>query len=157
MALTNRVCGECALMKHNGGVCPVFNQVFEANEPGCPRFTTDLMSCELCGQFMLPIVAIIDLTDDEHPHFICDDCRRRCGHCPTCTKAKTCAFETDPSPLPKMVQKEFRQGNMISVTQIKNPERIEITCKKGCPCFDPENGCLRQFNSCGNYEIAYKA
>ncbi len=152
----NRTCGECALMKHNDGVCPVFNQTFDANEPGCPRFSTDLITCELCGQMALPLSINIDMTDEAHMHFICDGCRKQCGHCPTCINAQNCAFETDPSTLPKVIQQQTRQGNMISVTQVKNPARIDITCKKGCPCFSEEFGCLRQFNSCGNYKIVYE-
>ena len=155
MALTNRTCGECALMQHNGGTCPIFNQTFEANESGCPRFAKDLVTCELCRHLIMPVGVVVDMTDDEHPHFICDECRKKCGHCPTCVNARTCAFETDPSSLPKLIQKEFRQGNMISVTQVKNPARIDITCKKGCPCFSEENGCSRQINTCGNYKIGY--
>lgn len=36
-------------------------------------------------------------------------------------------------------------------TQVKNPDRIRITCQTGCPCFSDENGCLREFNHCGSY------
>ena len=63
-----------------------------------------------------------------------------------------CSFENDPSPLPKIVQKQVRQGNMTAITQVRNPERIEITCKKDCPCYDPEFECLRQFGTCGKCE-----
>ena len=154
--LNHRTCGECALMKHNGGVCPVFNQSFDANEPGCPKHALDLMTCELCGGLTLPAAAIIDLTNQEEMHFYCDSCRQHVGHCPTCKHAKNCLFETDPSSLPKAIQREIRQGNMVQIMTVKNPERIRQTCQKGCPCFSEEFGCLRQFNSCGNYKIVYE-
>jgi hypothetical protein len=37
---------------------------------------------------------------------------------------------------------------VTTVTTVMNPSRIEITCAKGCPCYDPEIGCMRQFNYC---------
>ena len=152
--LNNRTCGQCALPQHNGGVCPLFNETFPSNAPGCPKFSTQLTTCELCKRFIIPSSTIIDATENTL-HFICESCRQETGHCSTCKNAHICAFETDPSPIPKVVQKEFRQGNMISVTQVKNPERIDKTCKNGCKCFDPEFGCLRQNNSCRNYKIIY--
>lgn len=146
-------CGQCALMQHNGGVCPYFNEKFPPETNGCPKGVTFLTTCEICGR--LTDTPIIDVTDENHPHMWCPSCHNLSGHCPTCIKGNECLFETDPSPIPKVVQKEIRQGNMITVTQIMNPERIRQTCQKGCTCFDPEFGCLKQNNCCGKWKVKY--
>ena len=39
---------------------------------------------------------------------------------------------------------------MVSVIEEKNPERIAITCKVNCECFDPENKCLKKSGVCDN-------
>lgn len=153
--LNNRTCGQCALMQQNGGACPLFNQAMPADEPGCPAFASELFTCELCGQQYPTRNRIIDVSDEENLHFFCTSCRQHCNHCPTCANAKNCSFETDPSSLPKTIQQQIRQGNMVQIMTVKNPSRVEITCKKGCPCFSEEFGCLRQNNSCGNYKIGY--
>ena len=152
----NRTCGDCALWQHNGGTCPYFNEAFPATTPCCPKITSSITSCDICGMLTIPKTGAIDMTNPDHPHLVCANCEPHLGHCPTCIGAKECRFETDPSPLPKTIQQQFRQGNMISVTTVRNPERIRETCQKGCQCFSEEFGCSRQFNSCGNYKIVYE-
>jgi hypothetical protein len=154
--LNHRTCGECAIWQHSGGNCPYFNEPVEKNATGCLKFTSSIVKCELCGGITVPQASYIDMTNPEQEHIVCAGCQQHFGHCPTCKHTKNCSFETDPSSLPKVIQQQTRQGNMISVTQVKNPARIDITCKKGCPCFSEEFGCLRQFNSCGSYKIVYE-
>ena len=69
-----------------------------------------------------------------------------------CKEAHICDFETNSSSLPKQVQQTSRQGNMVMQTVVKNPERIRITCEKGCKCWSDEFGCLKQNGICSNYE-----
>jgi hypothetical protein len=152
-----KYCGQCALLQHNGGICPIFNEKREPDDQGCPKFTSVLIPCSVCGRGVLPQTALIDLTLPGQPHWLCPNCQKQSGHCATCKYGNQCSFETDPSSLPKMIQQETRQGNMISVMTVKNPSRIEITCKKGCPCFDAENGCLKQNGCCGKYKIVYES
>ena len=151
-----RYCGECAIWQHNSGTCPYFKEPLDAQTCGCPKFSATTVTCEVCGGLTVPRAASIDMTNPDSPHTICANCEQHIGHCPTCQCANQCSFETDPSPLPKTVQQQIRQGNMISVTTVRNPERIRVTCQKGCQCFSEEFGCLRQFNSCGNYKIIYE-
>ena len=99
--------------------------------------------CVLCGQAYPPTTMVLDLTDGE-PLFICPDCYQFMTTCRTCETAQYCTFETDPSPIPKFIQRQYRQGPMTSVIQEKNPERIAITCQKDCECFSEEKGCLRE-------------
>ena len=149
-----RTCGQCALRQKC--ICPIFNMAVEANEPGCPSFTPEILTCELCGGVIVGKNGLLDVTNPERSHLICRNCKQTLGHCQSCYRAKLCDFETNPSTVPKVVQKEFRQGNMVQIMTVKNPSRIEITCKKGCPCFDPEIGCLRERNTCGNYKVSYE-
>lgn len=151
--LNHRTCGDCALMQHGGGVCPVFKAARATTDPGCLYHTTELHLCALCGNHMPKEDQLIDVTNPENIIVYCRGCKQHINHCPTCVNSKECRFETDPSPLPKIIQKEIRQGNMVQIMTVKNPSRIDITCKKGCPCFSEEFGCLRQFNSCGNYKF----
>lgn len=152
----NRTCGDCALWQHNGGTCPYFNEAFPATTLCCPKITSSVTSCDICGMLTIPRASFMDMTDPDHPHTVCANCQQHFGKCPTCQHSQTCSFETDPSSLPKMVQKQTRQGNMVQIMTVPNPERIRQTCQKGCPCFSEEFGCLRQNNSCGNHKIVYE-
>ena len=150
----HRTCGECALRQN--GVCPIFNQAVESTQSACVKFMSAIIPCELCGNVILPGQMLIDITITDERHNICRNCKKSLGHCASCKSRNECSFETDPSTLPKVIQKESRQGNMITVTQVKNPSRIEITCKKSWPCFLEEYGCLKENGPCGNYKIIYE-
>ena len=152
--MIERTCGRCAYMQHNSGVCPLFNQSFSPEEPGCPKFTSTVHSCEVCGS--LTDLPIISIDKDHSNHAWCENCDRLKYSCAICVEGNTCSFKNDPSPIPLTIQKEVRQGNMIMVTDAPNPERIRQTCMKGCPCFDKENGCLKQFNTCENWSVKYE-
>ena len=89
--------------------------------------------------------------------YVCDDCLNRLGTCAVCEYQNTCDFETNPSTLPKIVQKVIRQGNAQMMTQVRNPEREKITCAAGCKCYDKTYGCSRQDGLCVNYEYRQKS
>lgn len=116
----------------------------------CSKHRRSVMTCDTCGRVIVSGGVYFD------NHLICNHCLSLLGTCEICRFGNTCEFETNPSPLPKFVQKEIRQGNMSAVTQVMNPERIHITCEKGCKCFDKKNGCLKQIGSCPNGEIYYR-
>ena len=112
-----------------------------------------IMVCETCSrQTQQQVLA----PDGDSWHILCPNCASQLNSCGFCKNGGKCDFETNPSSLPKFVQKQIRQGNMIAVTDIPNPERIRQTCQKGCPCFDPEFGCLKQNNTCGKWRIVYE-
>lgn len=101
--------------------------------------------CNFCGQ---PAKFIsID------PIFcLCHRCFSLLNTCNACVNGATCDFETNPSPLPKRIQKTIRQGNMTMQTVAKNEERIRETCQKNCACFSEEFGCLKENGICANYK-----
>jgi hypothetical protein len=110
------------------------------------------MQCETCGR---PTEQQVLCPDGDNWHILCPNCASQLNTCAFCKKVNGCAFETDPSPLPKRVQKQFRQGNMITVTEVINPERVRQTCEKGCDCFDAKFGCMRQFYYCERMDHVY--
>ena len=110
------------------------------------------MQCETCGRLTEQQVLC---PDGDNWHILCPQCASLLNTCNFCKQAQQCLFETDPSPLPKMIKKQFRQGNMITVTEIINPERVRQTCEKGCACFDANFGCMRQFYYCERMDHVY--
>lgn len=103
------------------------------------------MECNYCGQAKARVI-------NQNGTGACDRCAQLFGTCNICVNSLNCRFETDPSPLPKQVQKTIRQDNMIMQTVIPNPERIKLCCS-GCPCTDEElTACWRRAaGTCGNY------
>jgi hypothetical protein len=147
----SKTCGTCALQKQNGGICPLFGEHFEDHLAACPKHQEELKLCDVCGAITLD--PILNLDDNK---YWCSQCQTQKYHCVTCNRGKECVFQTDPSPIPKIINKEIRQGNMIAVTQIPNPERVEKTCKINCACFDAKLGCLKQNNYCEKWRPAYE-
>lgn len=111
-------------------------------------------TCDICKKEIIK-GGILDSVS-ETIHLICDDCRKLFGTCHLCDNAKFCEFESNSSSLPKMIQKQIQQGPYQMVTTVRNPERIRITCEKGCECFDAKNGCLRETSqSCSKNKYTY--
>lgn len=117
----------------------------------------ETLTCQMCGRPCFKD-AIISAKEVEGPntlpfyYIMCRTCHSQCGTCAMCINRSDCLFETDPSPLPKQVQKTIRQGNMVMQTIVQNPDRIRETCQKSCKCWSDEFGCLKQSGTCGNYE-----
>lgn len=154
--MIERNCGQCALKHLSSGTCPFFAEVTD-NDQGCPRFIKngDEEFCAVCGNILLsPKTTFLDVSFNP-PVAYCANCQKIMGTCRSCIHGGDCLFQTDPSDLPQFIQKQIRQGNMITVTEIPNPERVDKTCKKGCPCFDPEYGCLKQNNTCNKWHVCY--
>ena len=95
-------------------------------------------------------IFIVDL--DDSYEFVCPLCAAASGTCRLCTHVTKCSFETDPSPLPKYIRQSTQKQGFFIQQDVPNPDRIEITCRNGCPCFSQEFGCLKQNGTCGNYE-----
>ena len=106
--------------------------------------------CDVCGHPMPANEVIID-----GDNLICKQCFQHMNTCVLCDNGERCEFKQNPSPIPHTIRKEVRQGNMIAVTDVMNPERVEKTCKSLCGCFSEEFGCLRQFNTCGDFKFTY--
>ena len=115
----------------------------------CSKHQRTIQTCAICGAYIISD-GIID-----NGHLVCSSCISKLETCSTCRFSNICEFETNPSPLEKIIQREIRQGNSYFVTSAMNPERVHITCEKGCRCYDPQKGCLKQKGSCSNHQIHY--
>ena len=144
-------CGRCTLRNQVTGVCQVFNKPVE-NSDSCPAYSSVSFTCETCGQTTLnPIVCTQE--GSEKYYLVCDHCAPQLNGCAICT-CETCEFQTNPSPTPMYVMQQVRQGNAIMQTQVRNPERVKITCEAGCKCYDAvertcnrESGCCKEFRN----------
>lgn len=85
----------------------------------------------------------------------CANCNQYLYTCATCLNGNICEFETNPSPSPKMIQNQIRQGNMIIQTVVKNPERIAQFCSADCLCWNAQDNDCGKTNSgvCTNWKI----
>ena len=111
------------------------------------------IQCETCGR---PTEQQVLAPDGNLWHILCPNCADQLNSCGFCKNAGKCDFETNPSSLPKYIQKQIRQGPIISVMTVKNPERIRQTCQNGCPCYDSEFECMREFYYCERIDHIYE-
>ena len=143
-----RTCKECAYFDDMR--CKISGQPAISHNIACASFSSQRYECDICHRQIHHTEVIYDSKSNK---IVCSDCCNRLSTCDNCHNGPICLFETDPSPLPKQIQKQIRQGNMIGQTIIKNPDRTLITCKKGCPCWDAETeSCNKQLRYCANIQ-----
>lgn len=122
--------GKCGL---NGEAAPI---------DACNKFYNERYECAICHK---PIYHEQVIYDDALKQSICPSCLDHLSSCSFCAHADTCAYEQDPSPLPKVIQRKTPFG----ITQSRNPEREQALCTK-CSCWN--NGCSRQGEPCSNFK-----
>lgn len=145
-----KYCGSCALRTQDNKHCGITGLTIDPDKDFCSKHNAAPSVCEGCGDF-IPTGQFLTQDKNNEYHIFCANCISALNTCSGCTNSEHCDFRENPSPLPFKVQRKIQQGPMIAVTEILNPERVEITCKKGCECFDTEKGCLRQNNWCEHY------
>lgn len=155
--MPNKSCASCGFAALGQSVCPVIGTLIDpAANTVCPYYTKEITYCAFCNQPIVKTKYIIDSSKQQKFLTICEKCSNLVGTCRTCDKSQFCDFETNPSPLPKAVEKRFQQGNQIIVTTVKNDERVKETCAKNCECFCQETQtCLREIGGCDKYEEGY--
>lgn len=135
-------CKNCAYLLSNGA-CPIAGYSPDPNQPVCNSFSDTKYICKVCHNPIFHKQMIID----DKGNTYCDKCFAKLSTCANCEQNVNCAFDASPDT-PKMIQKREIVGNMQAVTNVRNPDIVEKTCKKGCSCFNEENGCMRDFNCC---------
>lgn len=104
--------------------------------------------CDYCGR---PASTVVD----SEGNCSCVNCYQQFYTCAMCIHAHECEFETNPSPLPKVVFQTIRRGPAVIQTQVKNPQRIEEFCHK-CFCWNTEESiCGKEDNWCKKYHEVY--
>ena len=142
-----KFCETCGFLAPSQPVCLLTKRKVSPTSDFCSNHRKDVPHCHFCNNITLKPIIYKDI-------FICQNCYEAFGTCGACVKATACKFETDPSPTEKYVQAQVRQGNAIVMRTVQNPSRIAETCAKGCLCYNPEIGCLRQSEGkcCENYK-----
>lgn len=148
-----KYCETCGLFDPKQNICRLSNLQKNPSEDFCSNHVNDLLVCEVCGKWTLQ--PVYDLLPDGNFHILCLSCAKQRHTCIFCKNNVECVFQTDPSPLPKTIVKAIQQNNMFMQQQVLNPDRIEITCKKKCKCFNSEIGCSRQITTCSNQDFCY--
>lgn len=147
-----KYCETCGFLDPTQNACEVFRTRIDPQTFYCERHTyaNKLYECQKCGKKL--IKPVIDMTLPEHPILLCPECTPRMSGCYGCVHGNECAFETDPSPIPKLVQKQIQQGPMIQIVQVRNPDRIAQTCAINCKCWDGKNNkCNKENDHCDYY------
>ena len=140
-----RYCQSCGFWVKESGKCRL-NSSSKSAKDFCSDHNYNPSVCALCHAYTLnPII--------ENGKYLCQKCAEAIETCAGCEASQHCKFEEDPSPLPKIVQKQFRQGNSIFQTTVKNPDRIRELCHT-CKCWDTKlNDCGRNSNWCGQHSL----
>lgn len=150
-------CAYSAIKGAVGGGQPVCRRLhipIDPEQDGCTfgASETAIASCSICHR-PVPMPTIVIL-EDHRAIGVCAQCQELLNTCQMCKHSENCAFETDPSTLPKQVQKQIPIQGGYAMTYVRNPERIAITCEKGCKCYNAElQTCNREFGMCGNHDI----
>ena len=136
-------CNTCALKDEQRKICRLSGIPINLEEDFCSHHIQNLMTCEICGSPMLTKGSLVEMDSELNWHHYCAQCKELLKTCQICSAP--CEFETNPDPMPKVVMKTVRQGNMQMQTQVMNPDRVNKFCLV-CGCYDKELGCKRQFN-----------
>ena len=154
--MPTKSCFTCGYRTLNPQQWPLIGYSYtEDRNQVCPYWIDEIVYCARCGKVIptkhYPLTHYSDGTWKP----TCENCLKLSGTCGGCSKSSTCDFETNPSPIPKAVEKRFQQGPMTQIVQIRNPDRIDISCRKNCECFSEEFGCLRENGTCGKYNCVF--
>lgn len=137
-------CNNCGYYRPTTGLCQITGNTIDPNHAICDNFLCgEYYTCKACHTPIFHKQMIID----DQGNTYCDKCWAKLSTCANCEQNVNCAFNDSPDT-PKIIQKQEVVGNMRSVMNVRNPDIVEKTCKKGCSCFTEENGCMRDFNCC---------
>lgn len=143
-------CNTCGLLDPKRNICQLSGLEVSPTADSCSKHHSGVYICGICKK--RTIYPVYNYKKDETYQILCSDCASKLSTCHTCTQRATCPFETDSSSLPKVVQKRIQQGPMTQIIQIRNPDRVEITCKTKCSCFSEEFGCMKEIGLCEKYD-----
>ena len=119
------------------------------------------MLCESCGKNLVQNSDVVLYVKNGVTHIYCRNCNAGFGGCPMCAHNASCAFDTNPDPMPKFIilSQEYRTpyGVQIIQKQVPNAERVKKFCVEGkCPCYNGDDEhplCCRLggYATCSNY------
>ena len=82
----------------------------------------------------------------------CGDGLTTCNYC--IHSEEDCKFKSDPVQMPETIVKQVQMSQGFAQMRVPNPERQNVTCALGCPCWNTvEKICNKEFANCGKYEL----
>ena len=143
-------CKTCGFRDLTQPQCLLHSRPIDPAADFCSWHCIKPIQCDLCGAVLLkPLYE----QRGARIYTLCGTCAAKIDGCGGCVASTTCAFQSDPSPLPQFVIKTVKQGPMVERYQVRNPDREAATCALGCPCWNKEEKtCYRAYHWCDNYE-----
>lgn len=138
-----KYCNTCRLRDKTKKVCLLFGIPMEDTDY-CSKHADVIIPCDICGQALLGST-YVEYDGEGEPHQYCERCHQAFNTCQLCPSFQKCEFKTNPDPMPQVVMKTVRQGNMMMQTQVKNEKRVQKFCPSCC-CWDENYGCMKEFN-----------
>ena len=148
MTLT-KICAKCGLADSERHRCKLTGRSI-ADTDFCSSFTDHPTQCDLCQKITMS--PSYEQCGDTFYLFCrqCGDALTSCGGCEH--SAEGCRFKSDPVQMPETIVKQIQTPQGVAQMRIPNPERQNVTCALGCPCWNKdEKTCNKEFNICGNY------
>lgn len=149
-------CADCVYCNKGAKHCNKLDLDVNLDIDGCLVGSRELPHvCDVCHRYVSGKCVLTQKDDtNENSEWVglCGGCADKLGECHTCREATSCLFETSPSALPKVVQRQIQQGNMVQIVQVKNPDRITETCAQGCKCYK-DGECGREYGRCGDWQF----
>ena len=141
-------CNSCAHFSNS--TCTLLRRPASPDLSSCPAHISKdkIGPCDFCKTPSTLSIAIAA----NNTYLLCPNCFSSLGTCKSCANQLTCSFETDPNPLPKLIQQRIQQGNITQVVTVRNPERIAALCTS-CSCYNPEGYCNRECNTCSSWNL----
>ena len=136
-------CNTCAYSDKIKKVCLYYGTHIDIDKDFCSKHAKEINYCEVCQQPMELMGSFLEQDSKGVWHQYCARCAELLKTCQACSAP--CEFATNPDPMPKVVMKTVRQGNMVMQTQVKNEERVQKFCPSCC-CWDENHGCMKEFN-----------
>lgn len=142
--METKYCKTCSLRNEAKKICQLTGIPINLETDFCSKHIEDITNtCNICGQLMIT-PGFVEHTSEGVIHY-CEQCHQALNTCQLCPNVRKCEFHTNPDPMPKVVMKTVRQGNMVMQTQVKNEERVQKFCPSCC-CWDENHGCMKEFN-----------
>lgn len=153
-------CADCVYCNKSAKHCNKLDLEVNLDIDGCLLGSRNLPEqCDVCNRYINGKCVLVPENEDfgetnqnDVWYGLCNGCAGHLGQCGTCYEAQFCLFESSPSTLPKTIQKQFRNGPMIQLMEVRNPDRVAETCAQGCKCYDGE-GCMREYGRCNEYRL----
>lgn len=139
-----KYCRTCCLRNEAQKACQLTGVPIDLDTDFCSKHMEEPRTCSLCGGVLIGETFLVETAEGEWNEY-CARCNALFNTCQMCPKFQVCEFLTNPDPMPKVVMKTVRQGNMVMQMQVKNEERAQKFCPS-CGCWDENHGCMKEFN-----------